>query len=289
MTEGLSFAGMAEIPVVIVMGQRTGPSTGLPTYTAQSDLHFVLHAGQGEFPRVVIAPGDAYEAYTWSAAALDIAWSWQVPVILLADKTLCEGIYPLDLSLCRGVPVGDPPAPGQSGPYRRYLDVPSGVSLLKHPPAPGVTVKVNSYTHDEGGITTEDPVMTTLIADKRKRKGESLAGMVFSLPGIIESAGDHRSKTALLCFGSTAGVCREASALLGLRMVRPVVLHPFPSAQLQSALAGAEKLIVVEENQEGQLASLLQGHLSRSCHPIRRYDGRPFAIDELVACLKEVT
>ncbi|MEN6395382.1 MAG: 2-oxoacid:acceptor oxidoreductase family protein, partial [Methanoregula sp.] len=87
MTEGLSFAGMAEIPIVIVVSQRTGPSTGLPTYTGQADLQFVLHAGQGEFPRLVVAPADASEAYRWSAAAIHLAGKYQVPAFVLTDKT----------------------------------------------------------------------------------------------------------------------------------------------------------------------------------------------------------
>jgi len=93
MTEGLSLAGMAEMPVVIMMGQRTGPSTGLPTYTSQSDLHFILNAGQGEFPRFVVSPGDAKEAYYWSGVALNMAWKYQVPAFILGDKTVCEGQY----------------------------------------------------------------------------------------------------------------------------------------------------------------------------------------------------
>ena len=96
MTEGLSFAGQSEIPVVIVVGQRTGPSTGLPTYTGQSDLHFVLHAGQGEFPRLIVAPGDAEESYRWASLAVQLAWKYQVPAIILGDKTLNEGTYSFD-------------------------------------------------------------------------------------------------------------------------------------------------------------------------------------------------
>lgn len=93
MTEGFSLAGGAEVPIVVVMGQRTGPSTGLPTYTGQTDLRVVLHAGQGEFPRIVVAPGSPEQAYIWSSIALSLAWKCQVPAVILADKTLCEGTY----------------------------------------------------------------------------------------------------------------------------------------------------------------------------------------------------
>ena len=122
MTEALGLAGIAELPLVIILGQRTGPSTGLATYTAQSDLHFALHAGQGEFPRLVIAPGDAGEARSWSRAAMDLAWKYQLPAIVLPDRTICEGLYsinpdpgtrsPPDLSW--PVPVTSP-IPGTAG------------------------------------------------------------------------------------------------------------------------------------------------------------------------------
>ena len=93
MTEGFSFAGMAELPVVVVLGQRPGPSTGLPTYSSQTELGFALNAGQGEFPRFVVAPGDAEEAYYWAQIALNISWKYQVPSIILTDKTLGEETY----------------------------------------------------------------------------------------------------------------------------------------------------------------------------------------------------
>src|SRR5690554_8075675 len=127
MTEGLSLAGMAELPILIVMGQRPGPSTGLPTYSAQTELLFALHAGQGEFPRFLAAPGDAEEAYYWSALGLRISWEFQIPAIILSDKDLGESFYNFDRSL-----AGDPEAPrllpeenrnagektGQDLPYR---------------------------------------------------------------------------------------------------------------------------------------------------------------------------
>lgn len=101
MTEGISLAGMAEMPVVVILGQRTGPSTGLPTYTAQGDLHFILNSGQGEFPRFVVSPGDAMEAYYWSGVAMNMAWRFQIPAFVLSDKTVCEGLYSFDMASAR--------------------------------------------------------------------------------------------------------------------------------------------------------------------------------------------
>ena len=115
MTEGLSLAGMAEMPVVIMLGQRTGPSTGLPTYTAQADLHFALNAGQGEFPRFIVSPGDAEEAYYWSGVALNMAWKYQVPAFILSDKTVSEGLYSFDTTVSRGRERGSSCSLGRKG------------------------------------------------------------------------------------------------------------------------------------------------------------------------------
>ena len=121
MTEGLSLAGMAEMPVAIVMAQRTGPSTGLPTYTAQGDLHFVLNAGQGEFPRFVVAPGDAEDAYYWSSVALNMAWKYQIPAFILSDKIVSESQYSFDLDSCRRREAGVSSALGWAEEsYNRY-------------------------------------------------------------------------------------------------------------------------------------------------------------------------
>jgi 2-oxoglutarate ferredoxin oxidoreductase subunit alpha len=182
MTEGLSLAGMAEMPVVVVMAQRTGPSTGLPTYTAQGDLHFVLNAGQGEFPRFIVAPGDAEEAYYWAGFALNLAWKFQVPAFILTDKTVSESQYSFDIDLARD-PSGEPNEEklkshllwdGQ-GEYKRYRYTETGVSPLAFPPLPGQVIKANSYAHDEKGITTEDPQITMQTSDKRQRKGQLMA------------------------------------------------------------------------------------------------------------------
>ncbi len=156
MTEGLSFAGQSEIPVVIVVGQRTGPSTGLPTYTGQSELHFVLHAGQGEFPRLIVAPGDAEESYAWASLAVQLAWKYQVPAIILGDKTLNEGTYSFDRNEIEGL-YPDPDIPGAepaAGPgYGRYRLNDSGVSPLAFPGSPGTDRQGQQlYTRRDGDL-----------------------------------------------------------------------------------------------------------------------------------------
>jgi 2-oxoglutarate ferredoxin oxidoreductase subunit alpha len=287
MTEGLSLAGMAELPVVILVSQRTGPSTGLPTYTGQSDLLFVLHAGQGEFPRLIVAPGTTEEALYWSAVAMNIAGEFQIPAFILADKTLSEGSYSTDLSAVPKIPQGDSAEWDRSSPYRRYADTPSGISPIAFPGTGSAVVKVNSYAHDEAGITTEEGPIVEMMAKKRLRKEEGLKAAM-NRHQQVDVSGAKAATVALLCWGSTAGVCREVAGRLGLRVVRPVVLSPFPKEPLMTALEGAGTIIAVEENATAQLAVLAEQHGIVCTSKVLRYDGRPFTPEDLERAIREV-
>ncbi|MFA6372553.1 MAG: 2-oxoacid:acceptor oxidoreductase subunit alpha [Methanothrix sp.] len=289
MTEGLSLAGMAEIPVVVVMAQRTGPSTGLPTYTAQGDLHFVLNAGQGEFPRFIVAPGDAEEAYYWSGVALDLAWKFQVPAFILTDKIVSESQYSFDIDLAGDMTSELKEQTQQAsllwdgqGKYKRYRYTDTGVSPLAFPPQKGQVIKTDSYTHDEDGITSEDPQITRETSDKRQRKGQSLARDLERYE-TVKVFGDEKSKTALLCWGSNKGVCVEAARKLGLRVIQVLVLSPFPEGKLKSALQGVDRLLAVECNSTGQLARLAGFYGIKTQDWILKYDGRPFSVEDLQA------
>jgi len=281
MTEGLSFAGMAELPVVLVVSQRTGPSTGLPTYTGQSDLRFILNAGQGEFPRLIVAPGNAQEALSWSAVAMDMAWKFQIPAFTLADKTLSEGTYSVNDGETGVQGDGEFLPWDGAAPYRRYADSPSGVSPLAFPGTKGAVVKVNSYAHDEAGITTEEAPMVEKMTEKRLRKWEGLAAEMERYP-VLNVLGNTAASTALLCWGSTRCVCTEVATQLGLKVVQPVVLSPLPVDRLKTALRGVERLIAVEENATAQLVALIEREGIRADKKILQYDGRPFTVDELV-------
>ena len=286
MTEGLSFAGMAEIPLVLIVSQRTGPSTGLPTYTGQSDLQFVLHAGHGEFPRLIVAPGDAQEAFAWSERAMDIAWKCQVPAFILADKTLSEGTYSLDTGSARNVSGSEVTLWDGRTPYRRYEMAESGISPLAFPGTKDAVVKVNSYMHDAAGITAEDAEISNQMTEKRLKKWETLLGVMQAYDGVIQS-GVPDAPTALLCWGSTKGVCEEVAAELSLRVVRPIILAPFPVDQFKNALRGVARLIAIEENATAQLAALAERHGIITDEKILRYDGRPFTVEDLVSKVKE--
>ncbi|MFZ1128076.1 2-oxoacid:acceptor oxidoreductase subunit alpha [Methanoregula sp.] len=287
MTEGLSFAAMAEIPIVIVVSQRTGPSTGLPTYTGQADLRFVQYAGQGEFPRFIVAPADPGEAYSWSAAAIRLSWKYQIPAFVLTDKTLSEGSYSVDYERLMDLPSPDPVLWDGQEPYRRYRVTPDGISPLAFPGRKDAVVKVNSYAHDEDGITTEDAGLVTLMTEKRRKKEAKLKEEMSRYP-CVSVRGTAGATTALLCWGSVRNACDEVAARLGLRVIQPVVLSPFPDQQFSAACQGVDRLIAVEENATGQLAALAREHGVSADATILKYDGRPFTPDELLLRVQEV-
>jgi 2-oxoglutarate ferredoxin oxidoreductase subunit alpha len=287
MTEGLSFAAMAEVPIVIVVSQRTGPSTGLPTYTGQADLKFILHAGQGEFPRFVAAPADPGEAYLWSAIAIRLSWKYQIPAFVLTDKTLSEGTYSIEVNRLVNLPAPDPVLWDGNGSYRRYRDIPSGVSPLAFPGRKDAIVKVNSYAHDEDGITTEDAKLVTQMTEKRRKKERKL-NEELSLYPCVNIRGSPGATAALLCWGSVRNACDEVAVRLGLQVIQPVVLSPFPELQFSVACQGMKRLIAVEENATGQLAALAREHGTNVAATILKYDGRPFTPDELFFKVQEV-
>jgi 2-oxoglutarate ferredoxin oxidoreductase subunit alpha len=287
MTEGFSFSGMAELPVVVVMSQRPGPSTGLPTYSSQADLNFVLSAGHGEFTRLVVAPGDAEEAYYYSGLALNLAWEYQIPVIILSDKNLSESSYNLDLSSVPQLPQSRAPLWNRSGQYKRYQNSESGVSALAFPGDESAIVKIDSYEHDEYGITTEEIAMTNLMQEKRLRKGQYLAQDLKKY-SCVKAYGLKDSSTAILCWGSNKGVCLEAAVRLGLKLIQPLVLCPFPRDQFKEALSGVKRLISVEDNATAQLSALAEANGFPIEQKILRYDGRPFTLEELEERLKKI-
>ncbi len=282
MTEGLSLAGMAELPIVIILGQRPGPSTGLPTYSAQTELHFALHAGQGEFVRFIVAPGDTEEAYFWSAQAMNMSWKYQIPSIILSDKNMGEGVFNFDINSIPEVHEEAPSLWDRKSPYKRYLFTENGVSSLAFVLDKEAIIKVNSYEHDEYGITTEDPKQTILMQDKRMSKEKYLQEELEKFE-TVKVYGNRDASVSLLCWGSNKGVCVELAERLGIKVIQPLVLWPFPIEQFQRALSGVKKLVCVESNATGQLTRLMKMLGFNVDGQILKYDGRPFSFDELEA------
>lgn len=286
MTEGLSLCAQSEAPVVFVLSQRPGPSTGVPTYTTQGDLLFALHAGHGEFPRFVVAPGDPDQAFRLTGLAMNTAWKYQIPALVLTDKNLSESTYCFE---SKGDEVGREEGVmfDGKGEYKRYLKISDGVSPLAFPGTKGLVVKGTSYEHDEYGVTTEDPEAIVAMHDKRFAKQPGLAREVDAMEAVAVF-GDEKAPVALLTWGSTKGACMEVAEDMGLRVVQPLVLEPFPVSGLTRALEGASKVIGVENNATGLLSKLVSCHGIRVDEKILRYDGRPFTVDGLGKRVEEV-
>jgi 2-oxoglutarate ferredoxin oxidoreductase subunit alpha len=286
MTEALSLSGQGEIPMVLVVSQRPGPGTGVPTYTMQGDLSFVIHSGHGEFAKVVLAPGDADEAFYLAGLAMNLAWKFQIPSFVLSDKHLSESLFSFEADIDKVKPEGPLLWDGQ-GEYKRYLDTQNGISPMAYPGTPAAIVKATSYEHDEDGITTEESEQITSMQKKRLRKRKTLIDEL-SKHEQVKVYGNLESRTVLISWGSTKGACIEVAEGLGLKVVQPLVLEPFPAEPLRKVLTGADKIINIEVNATGQLAKLLSSHGIRIDETILRFDGRPFTVDVLLEKVKEV-
>jgi len=287
MTEGLSLSGMAELPVVIVIAQRPGPSTGVPTYTAQGDLNFTLNAGHGDFLRFIVAPGDAEQAFYWSSIALNISWKYQIPSIILTDKTLSEGTYSFDINSIKEINEEKPLLWDRNKPYKRYSDTKIGVSPLAFVPEKNEIIKVNSYEHDEYGFTNEEPLKVKKMSEKRLRKEKYLNKELQNYE-TVKVFGNKNSSVVLICWGSNKGVCSELGKYLGYKVVQPVVLSPFPKNQYEKKLKDAKKIISIENNLTGQLTKLIGCYGFKVDEKILKHDGRPFSLEELEGRLNEL-
>ena len=180
MVEALGMAAMSETPMVAALVQRTGPSTGLPTWTEQGDLRFALHASQGDFLRVVLAPGDVQECFFMTAEALNLAEKYQIPVLVLSDKHLSETMFStkkFDVSkvkIERGKIAGDLPALAPMTRWKRYELCEDGVSARAFPGMQNGIHVATSYEHDETGFSTESFPMRAKQVKKRAAKLTSI-------------------------------------------------------------------------------------------------------------------
>jgi len=286
MVEHLSLAGQAEIPTVVVLSQRPGPATGLPTYTAQGDLFFALFAGHGEFPKIVLAPGDPEEAFYLSGQALNLAWKFQVPVIILSDKHLSESTFSTEINE-RKIIEEDFKRWKKNGEYKRYAMTADGVSPLTFPGDKKAIIKSNSYNHDEYGITTEEIEFVNKAKEKRLKKLKTIENYL-KKKETIKIYGNKKSKTALITWGSTKGVVKEVGENLNLKVIQPLYLSPLPVWELKKHLKGVKKIISVEVNTTGQLSRLLKCYGFQSDKMILKSDGRPFTLDELEEKIKKI-
>lgn len=277
MCEGISLAGMTETPVVVVVGQRPGPATGLPTRTEQGDLNLVLHAGHGEFPRAIFAPGNPRQCFDLTIKAFDLAEKSQGPVFILTDQYLADSyrsITPFDISAVKDVtrPLEQCPDPEK---YKRYALTDSGVSPRLIPGLSPCLVILDSDEHYPDGHITEDLGIRTKMVDKRLRKQAVLDADIVP----PEYFGPDKAEKLLVCWGSTLGPAMEAIQNADQQNVG--LLHfsqvwPLEPKNFQGYIQGVREVFFVESNATAQLARLIESSV-KPAHAsyILRYDGLP--------------
>jgi 2-oxoglutarate ferredoxin oxidoreductase subunit alpha len=290
MSEAIGMAGMIETPVVVVNVQRGGPSTGLPTKTEQGDLNQAFGASQGDFPRVILAPKDAVDCFDTAVEALNLAESFQLPVIVISDLLLGEHRSTIDPeAISNAVPIerGDwttalSPDDAANGGFKRYALTPSGVSPRARPGSAGLIHVSGTDDHDEKGILISDEHTNAAIRrkmhEKRMRKMDGVRARL--RPPALEGAAG--AEVTLIGWGSTWSVIREAAAQLTASGVTAnqlhfKYLHPFHGAEATAILKSCKKTIVVENNFTGQFARHLRAETGVGVdHVLTRYDGEPF-------------
>jgi 2-oxoglutarate ferredoxin oxidoreductase subunit alpha len=279
MVEAVSLAGMTETPVVIVLAQRPGPATGLPTRTAQGDLLFAINSGHGEFPKLVLAPSDPKSVFHQTVRAFNLADKYQIPVILLTDQFLSDSRFSVDdFELHKTAPRSYLADPAAIKDYKRYQLTEDGISPRLYPGQSEHLVGIDSDEHDEHGHITEDLARTArAMVEKRLAKFRGLKREIHPPEQInVEEADD-----IFVGWGSCRQAILESIELLkpdGLNvgMIHFTELWPLPNYTFPPG----KKYWNVESNATGQLARLLRSEYSiRFEGAINRYDGLPLTGD----------
>jgi len=284
MTEALGMAAMSETPVVVVIAQRIGPSTGLPTWTEQGDLRFALHASQGDFPRIILAPGDVQECFFMTAQAMSLAEKYQIPVIILSDKHLSETVFSTaqfdqsKVKIERGKLVKKLPQLQPMERWGRYALSKDGISARVFPGTPNGNHVASSYEHDERGFSTESFAMRTKQVDKRASKAKAMAKEM-PMPVIY---GHDGAEVTLVGWGSMKLPVLDALPLLEKAGIKAKFVHfthlfPLDWKAVKKLMKKAKKLVIVENNSTAQFAGMLRQYAAvKMDATLLKYDGRPF-------------
>lgn len=289
MVEAISLAAVMETPLVVAIGQRPGPATGLPTWTCQSDLQFVINAGHGECPKIVFTPATAQEHFDFTRLAFYLAEKYHLIVFVLSDKFSLESYMtmtrPEDKYANRRYSFANDPLPADDS-YRRFEVTPEGYSPRSVPGQPHGLSITNSYEHDEFGYATEDATLTKTMNEKRHRKLKSAVAEL-PLPVMI---GPEHAKLTMISWGSTRLVLEEVVRRMptgDVNLIHFPCVWPFPREAFFSIAQHAEKLIVIEGNGVGQLEQLIRQETGIQVHHhLRRFDGRPFFVEEVLTELE---
>lgn len=286
MTEAVSLAGMIESPMVIYLGQRPGPATGLPTRTEQADLNLALYAGHGGFPRIILTPGNLEDCFYLAQKAFDLSDRFQVPVFILSDQYLADSCYNTKLFDIKNDEITEY-IEKTTANYKRYILTRNGISPRGIPGYGGGFVVVDSDEHDEEGHITENLDLRVQMVEKRMSKLKSIMRESI-MPNYF---GKPDAKILVLGWGSTCNVIKEAlkeinNSDIGFLYFKQV--YPLNKNILQY-FKNAEKVICIENNYTGQFANLLKLELNISVdEKILKYNGMSFSVEELVEKIKGV-
>ena len=303
MTEGLGAAAMMEIPMVCINVQRAGPATGVPTKTEQGDLWQVMGAGQGDYPRIIVAPTNIADCFKTVPELFNLVDRFQCPGIILSDLLLSEGRSSIDpeeldfnVPIDRGAVIGlNGAAPSLNGGYKRYKITDDGISPRALPGTQGFEHVVATDDHDEEGVLISDeftnPHKRRAMHEKRMRKMEAILPLL-DAPRLW---GAEDARVTLVGWGSTEGVVREAIRKLAheegiaANQLQIKWLVPLHADAIAEALAHSQKVIIVENNYSGQFARYLRSEtgIVADGH-IRKYDGEPFMPHHIVDGVKEI-
>ena len=293
MAEGIGFASITEAPgPVVVLWQRGGPSTGLPTRQAQQDLRFALQPAHGEFPHMVLAPGDARDAARMTHMAFNWGDRYQMPVVVIADKFIAnslvteEGLGLEDLPIDRGE-IWSNGSNGQSS-YQRHAVTESGISPRAVFGTPGGVFVTTSDEHTERGRIDEQA--ENRMAQMEKRMGKlDLALQEIPEEWQYEIIGPSESDISVVAWGSTKGPIIDALRVLdaehkiSMNFLQIKMLRPFPAKAVRDFLGTANRAMVLEDNYMSQLGLLVAEQTGIQLHrQALKYDGRPFSQDEVV-------
>ncbi|MCS7115952.1 MAG: 2-oxoacid:ferredoxin oxidoreductase subunit alpha [Nitrososphaerota archaeon] len=297
MVEGLAWAGMNEVPVVITYYQRGAPSTGLPTRHGQDDLRFAIHAGHGEFPRIVLASGDIRECFYDAVNAFNYAERFQLPVIHLIDKALANSYQTFPIFETKGIKIQRGDILNEDDlknvEYKRFSFTERGVSPRVFL---GLKGGIHWYTgdeHNEFGHISEESDNRTRMVEKRMKKLETIDREV-PISERINFFGDEDAKNIIVSWGSPKGAILESLKRLvdegfSLAFLQIRMVHPLPSEYVKRTIERAERVIDVEMNYSGQLGGIISEKTGIPMNfQILKYNGRPMTVTEVYDALKRV-
>ena len=287
MTEGLGLASIAELPMVVVNCQRTGPSTGIPTKPEQGDLYQAIFSAHGDAPRPVLAPISVFDCFRVSVEAFNIAEAFQTPVIVLSDQLIAQRKVSVDRIVPRHLKIIDRKQPTAEDleRYRRFKLTPDGISPMAIPGTKGGTYVAAGIEHDETGEPTSSGVMHEKMNQKRIKKLEPLR----EWSNLVLEFGPTEAPVGAISWGSTVNVLREIQIRLEregkqFRILAPTLLYPLPARILQTFVDEVDRLFIVEMSELGQFYHYLRMHLNlpeEKVHTYYRSGGRVFSIGEI--------